>query len=242
MGLVKGGFSTYGQVAGIIVLESPVPRIPGDLGHAATFDFPVRYGVPEGFPFSDLIAGNPARLDSVIKTAQALERSGVRFVACDCGFFSVFHGEISRALTVPFLSSSLMLIPLIERTLPPGQRVGIITGHSGLLKPHHLAPVGADLGRVAVEGMEDGPEFCRVVIDRAQDLDPGGMRADTLAAGRRLLERNPDVGAVVLECTNLITFRADLQKALRRPVFDMLSLVDLMAAGFRHRTFAAEFA
>lgn len=241
MGLVTGGFSTYGEVAGIIVLESPVPRIPGDPGHAATFGFPVRYGIPAGFPFMDLVRGDRARLESVIQTAWALQESGVRFVACDCGLFSIFHEEISTALSVPFLSSSLMLIPLLQRTLPPGQLVGVITGHSGFLTQQHLAPVGADLASVAVEGMQNDPEFCRVVIERAQQLDPERMRADTLAAGHRLIERNPDVSAIVLECTNLITFRSDLQKALRRPVFDMLSLVDLMAAGFRHRTFQTEF-
>jgi hypothetical protein len=40
-----GGTANYGQVAGILMLDSTIPRIPGDPGHAETFDFPVRYGV-----------------------------------------------------------------------------------------------------------------------------------------------------------------------------------------------------
>jgi hypothetical protein len=37
-----GGTVNYGRVAGILMLDSTIPRIPGDPGHAATFSFPVR--------------------------------------------------------------------------------------------------------------------------------------------------------------------------------------------------------
>jgi hypothetical protein len=52
---IFGGTANYGQVAGILMLDSTIPRTPGDPGHAQTFDFPVRYGVIRDFPFEDLI-------------------------------------------------------------------------------------------------------------------------------------------------------------------------------------------
>ena len=94
--IVSGGRPTHGELAGVIVLESPAPRIAGDLGHAGTFGFPVRYGVPRGFAFADLVTGDPSNLGLVIDTIHELEAAGVRFVVADCGFFSVFHREISR--------------------------------------------------------------------------------------------------------------------------------------------------
>ena len=225
----------------MIVLESPAPRIAGDLGHAGTFGFPVRYGVPRGFPFADLVAGDPSHLGLVMDTIHGLEAAGVRFVVADCGFFSVFHREISAAVSVPFLSSSLLLIPLIERTLPVGVRVGVLTGHSALLHQRHLEPVGADLDRLAVAGMEPEPEFSRVVLGGDQQLRPACMRADTVRAAERLCREHPDVGAIVLECTNLITYRSDVQRATGLPVYDALSLVDLTASGFRFRAFGQEY-
>ena len=239
--VLSGGRPTHGELAGVLVLESPAPRVPGDLGHAGTFGFPVRYGVPRGFPFADLVAGDPSRLGLVIETIRELVGAGVRFVVADCGFFSVFHREISAAVTVPFLSSSLMLIPLIERWLPAGGQVGVLTGHAGLLHQRHLEPVGADLARVAVAGMESEPEFSRVVLGGEQQLRPERMRADTVRAAERLCREHPDVGAIVLECTNLITYRSDVQRATSRPVYDALSLVELAASGFRFRDFAPEY-
>jgi len=238
---VSGGFSTYGQIGGIIVLESPVPRIPGDLGHASTFDFPIRFAVPKDFPFIDLVRGDASRLDRAIDAARELENAGVSFVAADCGLFSIFHREIRAALHVPFLSSALMMIPLLQAMLPPRRRVGVLTGHAGMLSDAHLAPFGFAKDAIAVEGMEHGPEFCRVVIDRAQDLDVDAMRKDVIETSARLVKHYPDVGAILLECTNLISFRQDLQLALKRPVYDMLSLVEMVTSGFTLRRFDNRF-
>lgn len=42
---LKGGFTNYGQDIGILMLDTIFPRIPGDIGNAKSYDFPVRYGV-----------------------------------------------------------------------------------------------------------------------------------------------------------------------------------------------------
>ena len=48
MAILKGGYPTYGQPIGIIMLECAFPRPPGDIGNARSFDFPVRYEILEG--------------------------------------------------------------------------------------------------------------------------------------------------------------------------------------------------
>src|SRR2546425_6339390 len=42
-GRVRGGVNQYGFTVGILMLDTRFPRIPGDMGNAATFPFPVRY-------------------------------------------------------------------------------------------------------------------------------------------------------------------------------------------------------
>ena len=45
---VHGGKTVYGASVGILMLETRFPRIPGDVGHAATWPFPVLYRVVRG--------------------------------------------------------------------------------------------------------------------------------------------------------------------------------------------------
>ena len=42
---VRGGKAIYGASVGILMLEAQFPRIPGDMGNATTWDFPVHYRV-----------------------------------------------------------------------------------------------------------------------------------------------------------------------------------------------------
>ena len=43
--VAKGGKAVYGAAVGIVMLEARFPRIPGDVGNAATWPFPVLYKV-----------------------------------------------------------------------------------------------------------------------------------------------------------------------------------------------------
>lgn len=238
---IFGGTHTYGQVAGILMMDSTIPRLPGDPGHAATFPFPVRYGVVRGFPFEDLVEIRRENIGRVINAAIDLEREGVNFVAADCGLFAPFQRDIAEMLSVPFIGSALSLIPMIARFLPAGQKVGLITGDTRLLKEAHLLEAGADPEALVVRGMEKSREFQEVVVKRGRKLDSEAMQAGVLTAVEDLFRSGENIGAVVLECTNLITFRSDIQQQFRVPVFDMVTLIEFFADGYRLRRFASDF-
>ena len=46
--IAHGGKALYGARVGILMLETRFPRIPGDMGNAATWPFPVLYRVVKG--------------------------------------------------------------------------------------------------------------------------------------------------------------------------------------------------
>ncbi len=238
-GTVQGGYASYGQTAGILMTESAIPRVPGDPGHAETFPFPVRYGVVRGFPFDDLVACRKDNLHLVIQAARDLENEGVKFVAADCGLFSLFQAEVAESLDVPFLGSPLSLIPLVSAFLPASRKIGLITGDARILKDEHLRAAGAKRDRLAIQGMENSAEFQRVVIERGETLDVEAMRQGVLDAARGL--SGEPLGAVVLECTNLVTFRSDVQRLLEVPVFDMVSLIEFFEDGYRSRDFSSRY-
>lgn len=239
MTTVPGGHNTYGHMVGILMNDSTIPRIPGDPGHAETFAFPVIYEVLRGFPFEDLISCKKDHMDILIDKARKLEAKGVSLIATDCGLFGPFHADLKKHLKVSFVGSALDLVPLLQRFLPANQRVGVITGHTGMLKPGHLTAAGIDPASVCLAGMENSSEFNRVVIEKTPSLNIEKMRQGVVDAALGLSGNN--IGAIVLECTNLISFRADIQQALRIPVFDLVTLIETFVSGFGVRKFHSRF-
>ncbi len=240
--MLQGGFCAYGEVAGILMLDSKIPRLPGDPGHAQTFSFPVLHGIVVGLPFQDLVDANTDRVELAVETARKLESRGVSFVAADCGLFSVFQDQIARAISIPFIGSSLSLIPFLCSFLSPSFGIGVLTGDTGMLSELHLRAAGADPSRTLAIGMENSAEFKRVVIDRGEALDEPALAHDVRTAATALAARARSdgrrLGAVVIECTNLIPYRSEVQECVGVPVYDLVSLIELFAGGFAHRRFA----
>ncbi|MGH2660361.1 MAG: aspartate/glutamate racemase family protein, partial [Actinomycetota bacterium] len=230
MSRVRGGVNQYGFTVGILMLDTRFPRIAGDMGNATTFPFPVRYHrVGGASPDRVVRGGADGLLPAFVEGARALEREGVGAITTNCGFLVKFQRELAAAVSVPVFTSSLLLVPLVHRLLPPGRRVGVLTVDAGALTGAHLegAGIGPDVP-LAIAGMEGEKEFTRVLLGDELELDVDLARAEHVRVARRLLAQHPDVGALVLECTNMPPYAADIQRATGLPVFDVLSLVHLV--------------
>ncbi|MDP6566980.1 MAG: aspartate/glutamate racemase family protein, partial [Alphaproteobacteria bacterium] len=196
--VTAGGKTVFGAAVGILMLDSRFPRIPGDMGNAATWPFPVLYRTVRGAtPDRVVRQGAEGCLDAFIEAARDLVEQGADGITTTCGFLSLFQAELAAAAGVPVAASSLMQVPLVQRTLPPGRRVGVITICQAALSEGHLTAAGVDAD-IPVVGTDDGEEFTRAVLDDEPQLDVAAARRDNLAAGRALLAAHPEVGAVVL--------------------------------------------
>ena len=227
---VRGGQNIFGFSVGILMLDTHFPRIPGDMGNAATFDFPVLYHRVRGASPDRVVRhGQRELLPAFIDGARALEREGVRAVTTNCGFLAMFQSEVAAAVSIPVFTSSLMLVPLVHRMLPPGKAVGIMTVDASSLRPDHFTGAGItkDVPTV-IAGLETEKEFTRVLLDNQLELDIDIARQEHLAVSRRMVEAHPEIGAIVLECTNMPPYRADIQAATGLPVFDITTLVRMV--------------
>ena len=237
--IARGGKTIYGAPLGILMLEAKFPRIPGDMGNAATWPFPVLYRVVRGAsPEKVVLKGAAGLLPAFIDAAQDLVRLGAEAITTNCGFLSLFQQEIAGAVGVPVATSSLMQVPWVQATLPPGKRVGLVTVSGSTLTPAHLAGAGVPLD-TPVAGTENGREFFRVLIKAEKDdMDIALAEQDVVGAGKDLVASHPEIGAIVLECTNMPPYAAALQAAVGIPVYDIYSMITWFHAGLRPRVFS----
>lgn len=233
----RGGKSVYGASIGILMLQTRFPRIPGDVGNADTWPFPVLYRVVRGAsPDRVVRRGAAGLLDAFVEAGKELVRIGADGLTTSCGFLALHQAELARACGAPVAASSLMQVATVEALLPPGKRAGILTVSRSSLTEEHLALAGAPLD-APVAGTDGGREFTRVILDDEPALDVERARQDVVDGARGLVERHPEVGAIVLECTNMCPYSADVAEAVGLPVYDFVSFVHWFRAGLAPRRF-----
>ena len=227
--IVHGGKNIFGITIGILMLETVFPRIPGELGNATSFSYPVRYHVVKGAsPQKVAREKDPKLLNVFIEGAQELERFGVKAITTNCGFLAQFQPEIADAVNIPFFGSSLMQIPMVYRMLRKDQKVGVLTVNGVALTSDLFKKVGADNIPIVVKGLENEEEFTHALLDNRLEMDVDKARDENVKVAKELIKENPDVGAIVLECTNMPPYAKAIQEAVQLPVFDIFTLTDMV--------------
>jgi hypothetical protein len=235
--IARGGKAVYGARLGILMLEARFPRVPGDMGNAATWPFPVLYKVVRGASPRRVVMERAAGLlDAFLDAAHELVDLGADGITTNCGFLSLYQADIARHVGVPVATSCLMQARTIASVLPQGRRVGILTVSASSLTPEHLAAAGVPADTPVV-GTEGGREFTRALIGNEPELDIEAAERDILEAGETLIGRHPEVGAILLECTNMAPYARALNEHLSRPVFDIYSFITWFHAGLSPRDF-----
>ena len=211
-------------ILGVLMLKTRFPRPAGDIGNPASFAFPVRYRIVANATPQRVVRERAAGLiEPFLAAARALAADGCCAIATSCGFLSLFQAEIAGALSVPFASSSLLQLRAINAGLTGGRRAGVITIAADSLGVDHLLGAGADPATPVVGVASDG-EFVRAILGDQPEMDVDKLEAEVLEAGMLLLARHADVGAIVLECTNMPPYADALRAATGLPVYDVLSL------------------
>lgn len=226
---VTSGTYAAGIPVGIVMMETHVPYPPGSPNNALSFDFPVTYAVVPGASMEALIytAQFEDLKDRFIEAGRTLVDRGVRAVVGGCGFMVLFQEELANALPVPVYSSSLIQLPMIASTINRDQAVGIITASGSSLTPRHLdLACGGVRVRHVIGGLEDRPAFKAAVHDQTGELDFDAVEVEVAAEARALQDRNPHLGAILLECTDLPPYAHAVREATGLPVYDVNTLIE----------------
>ena len=231
MTVQHGGKTVYGATVGILMLETRFPRIVGDMGNAQTWPFPVQYRVVRGATPDLVVRNDASKLTApFIEAARELVASGADGITTNCGFLALIQEELKHAVGVPVATSSLMQVPWIQALLPPGKRVGILTISADTLTTEHLNAAAIPAG-TPIAGTDPAGEFSSGILNNRATLDFNRCKQENLDAAATLIEHNNDIGAIVLECTNMVPYAADIRKRCGVPVYSIYSFVNWFHAG-----------
>ena len=216
----------YGESIGILILDASYPCIPGNVGNASTFDFPVRYEKVEGASIDRLLNQQDTTLvKPFTDAARNLQRTGVKAITGACGFMALFQQEVAASVDIPVFLSSLLQISFFYKIT--GKKVGIITANATCLTEKHFENTGIPPEcPIAIAGMENQPEFKSAILEEKGTLDTLKIEDEVVGVAQQLVQDHPDIGSILLECSDLPPYAAAVQSAVNLPVFDFISMIN----------------
>lgn len=164
----------------------------------------------------------------MIGEARKMEAQGVCAITTSCGFNAIFQRELADSVSVPVFTSSLMQIPLVQNMLGKQQQVGVITAKKTALTEKHLKHVGVknDIS-IHIEGLETCAEWNKIFSSPNEEIDILTVEKDVIRIARSMMNMG-DIGAFILECTDLPPFADAIRRATGRPVFDFVTLTNFI--------------
>lgn len=233
---------SYGQAIGILLLDAKAPFIPGDVANASTYAYPVIFKTIEGLSTPVCLNGAPEFNAKLAEGAKELEAAGVRGISSDCGFMLQFQDAVREAVKVPVAMSSLLQIPMIAQTLDTSRSIGVITADSTNLTPDFLKRGGISVPhKIVIRGMQDEPEFKTAVLEEKGTLDSDLITEEAIRIAKDMVEKDPTMGAILLECSMLPPYAKAVQEAVELPVYDFISMIDYMESGLHQRAYSGQY-
>lgn len=218
---------------GILKLDTRFERFIGDIGNPASLPYPVVIQTVAGATADKVTSlDDDSLLEPFIAAGRRLIDQGANAITTTCGFLVLYQQELAAALSVPVATSSLLQIPLAQAMLPSGSPVGVITFNAAGLGARLLAAAGAPAD-TPIAGLDPSSAMVADILGRGAPTTTEERERTSLQAAMELKRRAPDLGAVVVECTNVAPYSAAIARRLGVPVYDTISLVEMLATAVR---------
>jgi len=216
-----------GFAVGILLLDYKGPFVPGDVGNATSYDYPVLFRTVPKATSARVFSGDPELEAAVIEAAKALEAQGVKGISSDCGYFVNYQDAVAKAVKVPVYLSSLLQLPFISACIGRDRPIGVICANATALGNRLLEMTGLGADReVFIKGMRDEPVFGSSVTGDCMQLDPEVLESEVVGVAKRMVRERPELGAFLIECSMLPPYAKAIQDATGLPVFDFITMID----------------
>ncbi len=223
---MKKGQNYGGYSVGILHIDDVYyPLLPGNVVNAYSYDFPVKMKAVPDLDVQGLLSGDSSLGEPIVRAAVELEKEGIRAISGACGFFGFFQKQVAEAVEVPVSMSSLVQAGWIKTTLKPGQRIGVLTADLASINDRLLESCYIeDPGMLVIKDLRHGPHFS-AILEGMGTFNNGEVKKEVTSAVVELVKENNDIGAILLECSDMPPYAAYVQRAVGLPVFDFITMI-----------------
>ncbi|MBL6994481.1 aspartate/glutamate racemase family protein [Desulfobacula sp.] len=204
-------------------------KLPGNSTNPETFEFPLKYSRVKGANIHTILE-NPCQkvLQSMINEACKMEEQGIKAITTSCGFNAIFQRELAACVSIPVFTSSLMQLPLVQNMIGKRHTIGVITAKKSALSEQHLENAGVNKQMpILIQGLEACTEWNKIFSSPDEDIEISTVENDVVESACSMMKLS-DIGAFVLECTDLPPFSNAIRQATGLPVFDFVTLTNLV--------------
>jgi hypothetical protein len=127
---------------------------------------------------------------------------------------------------------------MVLGALQPQQQLGILCAKQSSLDQRMLTAVGIrEDAPIVVAGMEHCPAFRGAILEDQGWMDLDQVREEVVSTAVRLVTDHPEIGALLLECSDMPPYAKQIQDATGLPVWDYVSLVDWIHSSVVRHTY-----
>lgn len=217
---------------GVLDVEPGLPagsensyRLAGSMFNADTFGLPVLLDTVEGASIDLLMRGESSLEASYIAAARRLEGRGAVLISSSCGGAIQYQDAIAKAVNIPVLTSSLILLPLLLRQLSRSAKIGVMTFDARAFREDWLG-IGdpAERRRVVIGGVEGGKLFHNESKCPPETTTLADIENDIATSVAHLRAANPEIAALLFSCTLFPPAAPSIRRSTGLPVYDVVTL------------------
>ncbi|MBB6452394.1 Asp/Glu/hydantoin racemase [Salirhabdus euzebyi] len=228
----KKGQMDFGESIGVIMLDTFTPFIPGDVGNANTFSFPVRYEKVEGLTVQKMMKEDDLYYESLLEAGNKLARHGVKAITGDCGYMAIFQEKLVDDLKIPVFLTSLLQLHFLKHLIGKKEKIGVITANSNLLDQRLLQTIGIDESfPIVIKGLEKEKHFHDFAIKESGFLYKQKVEEEVVHVAEKFVTEHPSMKMILLECSMLPPYAKALQDKVKLPVYDYASMINYVQSG-----------
>lgn len=211
---------------GILCINTRHPLVQGNVERAGSFNFPVLYETVQDVSVAELMAGDENALPHILEAASRLEHAGVNAIVGACGSFANYQKLVTSVVNLPVFMSILMQVPFLLASLPASKKLGILFASTRSFTPRVMQQCGIDNSdRIVAVGADRLPAFGPILAQQTT-FDSSALEAEITSLAAETLREHPDIGAWLLQCSDLPPYAAAIQRVTKLPLFDMCTLIE----------------